>query len=59
MRVIGFLIPQAQLGTVGFPGICLGRSSVICRSLLVLIAVTGSGGGGSFMLAGSVDVGFG
>jgi hypothetical protein len=48
-----------QLGTVAFPGVCLGGGPVAFCSPLVLIAVTGSGGGGPFMLAGSVHMGFG
>lgn len=59
MSVTGFFVLQVQLGTVGFPGVCLGGGPVAFCSPLVLIAVTGSGGGGPFMLAGSVHMGFG
>jgi hypothetical protein len=54
VSVTGFLASQVQLGTVGFPAVCLGGGSVACCSPLVLIAVTISGGGGPFVLAGSV-----
>lgn len=57
--VTGLFVPQVQLGTVGFAGVGLGGGSVVRCSPLVLIAVTESGGGGPFMLAGSVYMGSG
>lgn len=59
MSVLGFFVLQVQLGTVCFPGICLGGSPVTRCSLPVLGAVTESGGGGPFMLAGRFHVGLG
>lgn len=59
MNVTGLFVLQLPLGTVGFPGICLGGSSVARCPPPVFTAVTESGGGRSFMLARSVYMGLG